>query len=161
MTKDIIMEAIISKEVFIPLLLLAVAVAADYLSRPVREKNIISFRRFNHRLDRYDILGIDLSSEIERLRQDVDGVVLEIGECLYMEHEFGYEYAQKLHDEVLEEVEFLTGFLNEGPSDKTKLVMVEVVNMLDHELEKLEGFVADPSSYMRPLQCLVNGEVKV
>lgn len=160
MTNNII-AALLSKEVLIPLLLFTVAGVAHLISLPVREKNIISFKRFNKRLDIYDVLNLDLSNEIERLHQDVDASILEAGEYLNNDYEFANAHAERLHSEVLEEIVYLTNFLEEGPSERTHASMSATVDMLSNELEKLEGFVADPSSYMRPLQCLVNGEVKV
>lgn len=154
MTNNVIIEAILSKEVLIPLLLFTVVGICHILSLPYKERDIISFKRFNKRLDIYDVLNIDLSNEIERLHQDVDGAILEAGEYLSKRYEFAELHAERLHSEILEEVEFLTRFKDEGPSERTYESMTTVVSMLDSELEKLEGFIADPSSYARPLKCL-------
>lgn len=154
MTNNILISAICSKEVGIVLLLLAIAFIAHLLSLPPKERDIVSFKRFNKRLDIYDVLNLNLSNEIERLHQDVDGAILEAGEYLSKRYEFAEPHAERLHNEVLEEIEFLTRFKDEGPSSMTYESMVAVVDILDSELAKLEGFIADPSSYGRPLKCL-------
>lgn len=151
---EIIIEAVLSKEVLILLLLFAVAGICHLFSLSYKEKNIISFRRFNTRLNTYDVFNFDLSNEIERLKQDVDAEVLEAGSYLKDDFEFSVPYAEKLHEEICEEIIFLTEFLEEGPSERTHASMSATVDMLSNELEKLEGFVADPLSYDRPLKCL-------